>query len=220
MLAPTGFADAAILTMLPSPMTQGGMIHINFSLDGFTLAAVPEAGTPVIQPLSAWKPGDSLDAASPWFSTLDPAQGAASFNSQFGFVIDAGNSDPLPVDSKVLISWVSGTTGLEAYRWKNTDPQVFEGILGTAGSSVGWDWSSVSHGMMHPLFVMPAGYTGPASATLAFTLADSSNVPLSGYNTAQATLNFTVVPEPSVLGISAGALLLLGRRRRSNARMS
>jgi hypothetical protein len=207
--------SAAVLTTLPTPMDQGGMLHINVSLQGSNLVALPEAGTPLIQPLSGWKPGDSLDAASPWYSTLDPAQGAGLFSSRFGLLIDAGATDPLPIGAKIMVGWVSGTAGLEAYRWRNTPaPQLFEGIMGTGGSSVSWDWSSVSHGMMHPLFVMPAGSSGSATATLSFTLVDSSNVALAGYNPTQATLNFSVVPEPSALVLSVGSGLLLLRRRR------
>ncbi len=211
-------ATAAVLSTLPTPMDQGGMIHINVSLQGANIVALPESGTPVIQPLSTWKPGDTLDPASPWYSTLDPTQGAGLFNSRFGLLIDAGATDPLPGGSKIMVAWVSGTGGLQAYRWRNTPtPQLFEGIMGTGGSSTSWDWSSVSHGMMHPLFVMPAGSSGAAAATLSFTLVDASNVPLSGYNPTQATLNFSVVPEPSILALSATAALLLVRRRRSHS---
>lgn len=207
--------SATILATLPTPVDQGGMIHINVSLQGSNLVALPEAGTPVIQPLSNWKPGDSLDVASPWYSTLDPAQAAGLFNSRFGLLIDAGATDPLPSGSKIMVGWVSGTAGLEAYRWRNSPaPQLFEGIMGTGGSSSSWDWSSVSHGMMHPLFTMPAGSSGSATATLSFTLVDASNIPLAGYNPTEATVNFSVVPEPSALVLSAGGSLLLMRRRR------
>lgn len=210
-------AGAAVLTTLPTPMNQGGMIHINVALQGGGLVVHLDPGTPVIQPLAAWKPGDTLDSASPWFSTLDPTQSAGLFNSQYGLVIDAGTTDPLPDGAKILVGWVSGTAGLEAFQWKNTAPQMFSGILGTDGSSTSWDWSTVSHGMMHPLFVMPAGSSGSATATLSFTLADASNVPLAGYTPAQTTLNFSVVPEPSAFVLSAGAGLLALRRRRTSA---
>lgn len=214
-------ATAAVLSTLPTPMDQGGMIHINVSLQGANLVALPESGMPVVQPLSAWKPGDTLDPASPWYSTLDPAQGAGLFNSRFGLLIDAGATDPLPGGSKIMVGWVSGTAGLQSYRWRNTPaPQLFDGIMGTGGSATSWDWSTVSHGMMHPLFVMPAGSSGTATATLSFTLVDSSNVPLVGYNPTQATLNFSVIPEPSSLALSAPAALLLFRRRRSHSTKS
>ena len=219
-LVPFSQASATVLTTLPTPVDQGGMVHINVSLQGSGMVVHLDAGTPVIQSMAAWKPGDTLNPASPWYSTLDPTQGAGLFNSQFGFLIDSGSSDPLPDGAKILIDWVSGTAGLKAFRWKNTDPQAFEGILGTDGSSTTWDWSTVSYGMTHPAFVMPAGSSGAASATLSFTLTDASDVPLPGYTSAQTTLNFTVVPEPSTAALSVGALLLLALRRRSPAPLS
>ena len=209
-------AHAAVLSALPTPVEQGGMIHINVSLQGTDLVAHPEAGTPVIQPLAAWKPGDTFDPASPWYSTLDPTQAAGLFNSQFGLLIDGGATDPLPDGSKIMVGWVSGTANLDIYQWKNTAVQAFTPILGTDGSSTKWDWSSVSLGMMHPMFVMPAGSSGTATATLSFTLTDSGGVPLAGYNATNATLNFSVVPEPSALVLGVASLGLLARRSRRN----
>lgn len=213
-------AGAAVLATLPTPVNQGGMIHINVSLQGNTLFAVPEAGTPVIQPLAAWKPGDTFDAASPWYASLDPTQGAGLFNSQFGLLIDAAVTDPLPAGSKIMVSWLSGSAGLQTFQWKNTTTQAFNGMLGSAGSPASWDWSTVNHGMMHPMFVMPAGAAGTATASLGFTLTDASGTALEGYQPAQTTLNFTVVPEPSAVLLSAVGATVLGlKRRRSHPSM-
>lgn len=207
-------AGATVLTNLPSPMDQGGMIHVNVALNGNSMEVLLDSGTPELKPLSTWKPGDTLDPDSPWYATLDPSQAAGLFNSQFGFVM-SGDSDLLPPDSTIIVSWVSGTAGLESFRWRNSAPQLFDGILGTGGSSSSWDWGTVNRGMMHPLFTLPAGSDGSASATLSFTLADSSGVALQGFLPAQTTLNFSVVPEPSagVLATLAGLLML--RRNRS-----
>ena len=202
---------ATVLTTLPSPVDQGGMIHINVALNGSTLTAVPEAGTPDLKPLSSWKPGDTLDPLSPWYATLDPAQAAGLFNSRFGLVLF--ESDPLPADTKIMVSWIAGTPGLEAFRWRNSAPQLFDPILGTGGSAVSWDWSTVSHGMMHPVFVMPAGSSGAANVTLAFTLTDSAGTPVPGYSAAQTTVGFNVIPEPSAALLSViGGVMLLSRR--------
>lgn len=206
--------QAAVLGTLPSPVQQGGMIHINVSLQGDGLVVHLDSGTPVIQPLAEWNPGDTFDPASPWYAALDPTQSAGSFNSQYGLLIDAGETDPLPEGSKIMVGWVSGTAGIEVYQWKNTAVQAFNPILGTGGSSLQWDWSAVNHGMMHPMFVMPAGSSGNASATLSFTLADSTGTPLAAYEATNATLNFTVVPEPSALLLGAASLGLLIRRNR------
>lgn len=212
--------SATVLTTLPTPMNQGGMIHINVALNGSAMEVLVDPGTPVIMPLSAWMPGDTLDLASPWYATLDPSQSAGLFNSQFGLVM-SGDSDLLPANSTIIVGWVSGTAGLEAFRWRNSPaPQLFDGILGTEGSSTSWDWGTVNRGMMHPLFTLPAGSSGTASATLSFTLTDSSGMALPGYTATQTTLNFNVVPEPSawVLAMVAGLLVL--RRNRSKASVS
>ena len=211
-------AGATVLSSLPSPMAQGGMIHLNIALNGSSLTADPEPGTPVIKPLSMWSPGNTLNPASPWYSTLDPEQAAGLFNSQFGLVLF--NSDPLPVGSKIMVSVVSATPGLQTYQSRSNEPQLFNAILGTAGSPAEWDWSTMAHGMFHPTFVMSAGSVGTASATLAFTLTNSSGTALPGYTGTQATLNFNVIPEPSTAFLSAlsGAFLL--RRKRSTGRIA
>ncbi len=211
-------AGAAILTALPTPMNQGGMIHLNIALNGNAITVNPEPGTPDIKSLAAWKPGDTFDPASPWYSTLDPTQGAGLFNSQFGLVLF--DSDPLPLGSKIMVGWVSGTPGMEAYQWKNTEPQLFNGILGTDGSPASWDWGSVAHGMMHPMFVMPAGSGGSAAVTLSFTLADGDGIALPGYTPAQTTMSFNVVPEPSAMLLSAVACFFGFRRRRASSNLS
>lgn len=211
-------AGAVILTTLPTPMNQGGMIHLNIALNGNAITVDPEPGTPDIKPLAAWKPGDTLDPVAPWYSTLDPTQGAGLFNSQFGLVLF--DSDPLPLGTKIMVGWVSGTPGMEAYQWKNTEPQLFNGILGTDGSPTSWDWGTVAHGMMHPMFVMPAGSGGSANVTLSFTLADGDGIALPGYTAAQTTMNFNVVPEPSALLLSAAGCLFGFRRRRASSKLS
>lgn len=48
------------------------MIHINLTCNEGTSVptAEPEAGKPVIKPLSACKPGDTLSPSSPWHGEL------------------------------------------------------------------------------------------------------------------------------------------------------
>lgn len=213
LLAATSL-HAAVLQMLPSPMAQGGMIHVNvsFNEDTNVLTAVPESGTPVLKPLTMWNPGDSFNPASPWYTTLDPSQSGGVFNSQFGLVLY--NSDPLPSGSRILVSMLSASSGLGVYRWRNTDPQLFDGIMGTGGSSTAWDWSSAAHSMFHPMFVMPSGSSGGVSATLEFSLVDGLGTPLPGISSVQANLSFSAVPEPSGLALAlVGACLCLRRKR-------
>lgn len=220
LLAGASCASAAVLNILPTPMEQGGMIHINVAYNEITevLTAAPEAGTPILQPLTLWKPGDSFAPTSPWYTTLDPSQSGGLFNSQFGLVLF--DSDPLPVGSHIEVRVVSATAGLDVYRWRNTSTQLFDGIMGTGGSAAAWDWSIVSHGMFHPMFVLPGGTSGPASATLELALVDGAGDPLPGTSSVQTSLSFTAVPEPSMvpLSIVAGLLVLQRRRRPTKAR--
>ncbi|HSP44142.1 MAG TPA: PEP-CTERM sorting domain-containing protein [Luteolibacter sp.] len=218
LLLATAPAFATVLSNLPTPMEQGGMIHINVAYNETTdsLSVNIEPGTPALQPLSSWKPGDSFDPASPWYATLDSSQAAGMFNSQFGLVLF--ESDPLPADTSLFVNLVSGSPGLEVFRWRNNVPQLFEGIMGTDGSDASWDWGTVAHGMFHPMFVMPAGSSGTANATLGFTLVDSGGVPVPGVNTAQAGLTFEVVPEPSSALLALVGACLLFRRRKTVSR--
>lgn len=216
--AVTYTASAAVLINLPTPMAQGGMIHINVSLQGSSLFADVDSGTPELRPLSMWSPGDTFSPTSPWYTTLDPQQSGGLFNSQFGLVIDGTLSDPLPPGARILIGISSASPGLETYRWRNNAPQLFDAILGTGGSDAEWDWSTVNHGMMHPMFVAPSGTSGALSTTLTFTLADASGVPLAGYTGTSAVLDFTSIPEPATAGLVALSLLCsVARRRRQMA---
>ena len=208
-------AFATVLSNLPTPMEQGGMIHINVAYDETTdsLSVDIEPGTPILKPLSSWKPGDSFEPASPWYATLDPSQAAGMFNSQFGLVMF--ESDPLPDGTSLYVNLVSGSPGLEVFRYRNNAPQLFDAIMGTDGSDASWNWGTVAHGMFHPMFVMPSGSSGTANATLGFTLVDSGGVAVPGVNSVQAAVTFNVIPEPSSVWLVLGGTCVLFRRRKT-----
>ena len=206
---------ATVLSNLPTPMQQGGMIHINVAYNetSDSLSVNIESGVPVLQPLTARaNPGDSFDPTSPWYATLDPSQAAGMFNSQFGLVLF--ESDPLPLGTSLFVNLVSASPGLEAFRWRNNAPQLFDGIMGTDGSDNSWDWGTVAHGMFHPMFVLPAGSSGTADATLRFAVIDSGGIPVPGVNSAQAAVTFTVIPEPSSSWLAVSGACLLFRRHK------
>lgn len=214
LLLVTG-GHAAVLTMLPTPMMQGGMLHANIWFDGSTLHSYFDPGVPELKPLAVWSPGDTFDPASPWFSRLDPSTGAGAFNSQYGLLIDGSLTDPLPLGSKILVSIVDATPALGIFRWRNTEPQIFDPILGTEGAPISWDWGALNHAMFHPMFVAGPGAGENPAATLRFELVDeSTGAPLTQYGDTQAVFQFQMIPEPSAALLAlAGALVAIRRRR-------
>lgn len=219
-----GFLFSATLTALPSPVAQGGMIHINVAFldqptDPFDVHL--DSGAPILQPLSLWNPGDSFDPSDPWYPVLDPSQQGRAFNSQYGFLIDGANSDPLPAGTSLGVRLLSASPGLTAYFYRATDGnEVFEPVFTVSHDYVLWSGS-----MWHPIFT--AADAGSYSATFEFFLADvgigstpvdyttqASEMP--GYALGQVTLHWSAVPEPTAAGLVGLGLSLvwLARTRR------
>lgn len=217
-----GVTHAATLNTLPTPVAQGGMIHINVVfqdiLDG-TFTVTPDAGTPTLQPITLWSPGNDFLPADPWYSALSPNEQGLAFNSQYGFLIDSASSDFLPLGNSIGIRLMSATPGLEAQYYRATDPKAFTTIFEPSHDYVLWNGN-----MWHPVFTAAA--PGDYEATFEFFLADASAGAVAdftteasavpGYSTASVTLHFTAVPEPAVsalLVMGLGALLWRNRRR-------
>lgn len=229
-----GDAHAATLTAFPSPMVQGGMIHLSASFldqatDSFQVHA--DAGVPVLKPLSAWSAGNALDPSDPWFGRLDPAVDGASFTRQYGFVFDASGSDSIPPGQSIGVRITAISAGLEAYFYRSTaGSELFTPVflsVGSVNDSVLW-----SGGMWHPVFVADPAMAGVVmSASFEFFLADASPTAPSttldyatlaaavpGYSVGALTVSFTAVPEPANAAWTVG-LAILGattlRRRRA-----
>ena len=215
-------ATGAVLTQAPSPMTQSspsgaGMSHIDVGWNDITSTLMTHvAFQPVdLKPLSLWQPTNTFDPTSPWFSALDPSQGAGLFNSQYGWLADSASLPASLLGSRFLVEVVPGsaTTGLEVYRSSYSGgTQIFEPILGTAGSSSAFQWTG---SMLHPLILMPAGSSGAAEVTFRFTITDSGYVPRDGFAPAEARATFTAVPEPSMalMALSGLGAMMIRRRR-------
>jgi hypothetical protein len=226
LLALAPCAVATTLTTIPSPVAQGGMVHINtVFLDqaSGTFDIHLDTGTPELKPLTLWKPGDTFDPSDPWYDELDPSQQGRLFSSRYGFLVDVGNSDPTPAGFSLGVRLVSASPGLAAYYYRGTSgSELFDEVFTPSHDYV--LWSGV---MWHPVFTASA--PGNYSATFEFFVAnatrsgdvDYSTVasPAAGYSTAQATLNFAAVPEPaSALLVMAGAGALACLRRRPASR--
>ena len=211
----------AVLTQAPSPMTQNspagnGMSHIDVGWDEITSTLTTHvAFQPVdLKPLSVWQPTSSFDPTSPWYSALDPSQGAGLFNSQYGWLADSTSLPASLLGSRFLVEVVPGsaTVGLEIYRSSYSGgTQIFEPILGTNGSAASFQWTG---SMLHPMIVMPTGSSGAAAVTFRFTITDGDYVPRVGYAPVEASATFNAIPEAGtpILALAGFGALLIRRR--------
>ncbi len=223
LVCASALSSAAVLDKPPTPMEQGGMVHVNITFldvpsNPFSISLDP--GSPVLQPLSLWEPGDTFDPADPWYTALDPTQEARPFNSQYGLLIDGVNSDPLPSGTSIGVRMTSSTPGLDVYFLRTTSgSELFDPVFTPAHDYVLWGGT-----MWHPMFT--ADGPGTFSADFEVFLADSVNASAvdyttlagveSGYSVGTFTLNWTSVPEPGTAGLvlmGLGALLLRRRRQ-------
>ena len=223
-------APAAILTTIPSAMTQGGMIHINVTfLDqaSGTFSSNVEAGTPQMKPLALWSPGNNFDAMSPWYMTLDPTQEARQYSNRFGFLVDTGASSLIPSGKSLGIRMLSSTAGLGAYFYNTSGAGTFAPVFLTPGAA--HDYVLWTGTMWHAVFTMPAStaYGTSVTAGFEFFLADTAAASgvdftttasaAAGYSTTTQSVSWTAIPEPSTwaLLLVAGVAAAVLRRRKT-----
>jgi hypothetical protein len=163
-----GSGRAATLTGVPM---QGGMVMpmVSYhSSDGKIHVMMPPE-VPQLTPVLVSNPGDSFDPADPWFGALDPSAQGQAFSRRYGFVMD-GNTDPRPAGTQIWIRKLSGSAGLSAYRYQETEPKALQPIFGTEGVTNAMFWNGV---MFHPVFAAPPG-TNSYSATFEVYLLNTS----------------------------------------------
>ncbi|MBI1177793.1 hypothetical protein GC207_10185 [bacterium] len=184
-------------TLLTAVAMGGGMVHANIhytAAQGGQLDVHVDSGMPMLTPLAISQPDTQFAPTLPWFEELDPSLAGRAFNRQYGFLPDP-TSDPLPTGYGLRIRQLSATPGLKAYTYRE-NPATWEPMFGTDGSSDTFDWSLV---MFHPAYTVPAGATGPFSASYEAILVDDQGQPTG--ITAPFTLNWNVAT-----GLAAGSL--------------
>ena len=185
-----GSGRAATLTGVPM---QGGMVMpmVSYhSSDGKVHVMMP-ATVPQLTPLLVSNPGDSFDPADPWFGALDPSAQGRAFSRRYGFVMDA-NTDLLPAGTQIWIRKLSGSAGLSAYRYAETEPKALQPIFGTEGVTNALYWNGM---MFHPVFAAPPG-TNSYSATFEVYLLDTTTgQEVTGSSSGPLVFTWTDVPD-------------------------
>lgn len=217
-------SHAAILTKIPGPDDQGGMIMPMVSLDGNTLEVMfmPSA-TPILAGLNTWSPGNTFSPSSAWYGPLDPVAGAGDlFNNQYGFTF----MGDIP-DGKALGLRLTSVSSpeLQFFNYVN-DQNLFDEIFTEVDSQVLWDGRMWHNYVTAPDDLAPGTYTATfqvfiANATFTegtgpadYTSGALNATQDTNYNTATITYTWTVAPEPSSGLLMAGGLVVLALRRR------
>lgn len=224
--------QAAILTSIPGPDDQGGMIMpmVTLSGDSLSIMFMPPSELPRLASLDYWSPGDTFNPSSAWHAELDPLSGnGALFNNQYGLTFMGS----IPAGGALGIRLLSTSSNLlQAWNYvksQNRFDQIFQHI----GDQVLWNGS-----MWHNYFTLPEDAApGVYSATFQVFIADGTFVAGSGFadyslsaltatqNMSYTPVNITyswevaAIPEPSSLlllgGMGTCVILLKLRKRKS-----
>lgn len=184
------FLKAGLITAVPGPDDQGGMIMPMVSIDategtgseptaGSVVISFDPSSIPELRPLTHWSPGDWFAETAAWRADLSPADGAVSgmpaanagngdlFNNQYGFMfMSMGTmmSANIPSGNSLAIRLDHLTNSdLKAYNYVNNQnlwDQVFDDI----DSQVLWNGT-----MWHNYFTMPAD-TEPGTYSARFEI--------------------------------------------------
>jgi hypothetical protein len=219
--------NAAIITAIPGPDDQGGMIMPMVMLDGNTLSVMfmPPSTPPLLASLDHWSPGSTFQPTAAWYSPLDPVGGANDlFNNQYGFTF----MGDIP-DGKALGLRLTSVSSpdLQFFNYVNNQNR-FDEVFTDVNSQVLWNGSMWHNYVTAPDDLAPGTYTAAFEvfiANAAFTtgtgFADYTTNALNAtqdmsYDTVTINYSWTVVPEPStylLVGAGLGVILLARRRK-------
>jgi len=214
VLAIAGFANAQLITSVPGPDDQGGMLMPMVTITNYDNINDPTRGNisiifnnshvPLLQGLQQWSPGSWFSQDAAWRQDLGSPAGTAGtpvenagqgdlFNNQYGFMFMSMGTGKIPIGKSLAIrlnDWSSPF--LESYNYSSGSNR-WDRVFTEEGSQVLWNGS-----MWHNFFTLPSDApAGTYSATFEIFIA---NTPFTGstgfaqYNSAalsaQADPNF------------------------------
>jgi hypothetical protein len=214
VLAIAGFANAQLITSVPGPDDQGGMLmpmvtitnydNINDPTRGNISIVFNNSHVPLLQGLQQWSPASWFSQDAAWRQDLGSPAGTAGtpvenagqgdlFNNQYGFMFMSMGTGKIPIGKSLAIrlnDWSSPF--LESYNYSSGSNR-WDRVFTEEGSQVLWNGS-----MWHNFFTLPSDApAGTYSATFEIFIA---NTPFTGstgfaqYNSAalsaQADPNF------------------------------
>lgn len=195
-------SNAAVLTNVPM---QGGMVMpmVSYSAAKDGITVMMPLTVPQLTPLLVSNPSDRFNPEDPWFGNLDPSREGLAFSRRYGFVM-SGNTDILPASREIWIRRLSGSPGLSAFRYQDTEPKAMEPIFGTQGVTNAMRWNGK---MFHPLFTAPPG-TNELTATFeAYLLDTATGEEVPNSSSGDLVFNWTTAPDPRpVLRVASGGL--------------
>lgn len=146
---------------------------------------------PELTPLLASNPSDRFDPADPWFDVLDPSRQGLAFSRRYGFVMDTV-TDPLPEGTRIWLRKLSSSDGLGIYRYRASEPKLWEPIFGTAGSANALEWNGM---MFHPGVAALPG-SGSYQASFEAVLVNSTTgAEVPGSGTGPFEMNWTTASD-------------------------
>jgi hypothetical protein len=190
LIVPFVSVSAATLTNVPM---QGKMvmpmIKFDAALGGLQVTVDPTV--PELTPLLASNPSDSFNPTDPWFESLDPTRQGLAFSRRYGFVMDT-LTDPLPEGTRIWLRKLSASDGLSFYRYRTSEPKLWEPIFGTGGSPDALEWNGM---MFHPA-VTALPNSGSYKATFEAVLVNqSTGAEIPGSGTGQFEMNWTTASD-------------------------
>ncbi len=193
--------NAALITAIPGPDDQGGMIMpmvsiidaddvMNPSSGRLSVAFNPQA-VPVLRSLEEWSPGSWFAEAAAWRPDLGspagvggtPAANAGNgdvFNNQYGFMfmsMPGMGMANIPVGQSLGLQLVSlSSPDLRSFNYVNS-ANLWDEVFAGAGSQVLWNGS-----MWHNYFTLPGDTpAGTYTATFEVFIADQEFSPGTGF---------------------------------------